>query len=106
MWVAAVRLLFKDAFPVSCLCKGAMFSTEQAFMNASYPEESSGKVARGEPVALCNGACYLDVTDAASSEVSTDKMKNTVSCLKHELCSRGVQKLPCCLNFQILNTGF
>lgn len=91
LWVAAVCLLFKDAFPISCLCKGAMFSTEQAFMNASCQEESSSKVVRGESLALCNGVCYLDMTDAASSEVSTDKMKNTVPCLKYELCSRGVQ---------------
>lgn len=55
---------------------------------------------------MCNGACYLVVTDAASSAVSTDKMRNTGPCLKNELCSRGVQKLPYCLTFQILNTGF
>lgn len=105
LWVAAVHLILRDAFPVSCLWKGAMSSTKQAFMNASFEKKSSSK-AEGENPWLCDGACYLDVTDTASSEVSTDKMKNSVPGLRHELCSPGVQKLPCCLNFQILNTGF
>ena len=61
LWVAAAGSLVKGAFPISCLCEGATFSTDQAFMNGSYREVSSSKAARGEPLAL-------HVTGAASPE--------------------------------------
>lgn len=56
LWVAAFNAVF-NAFRLCCLCKGAMFSMEQAFVNSSDQEEASSKGVRGEPLALGNGAC-------------------------------------------------
>lgn len=72
LWVAAVCLLFKSAFSLSCLWKGAMFSTEQGFMNTSYQEESSSKVARGElqlSVMVCVTWMWLMLLPLKSAQI-------------------------------------